>query len=65
MQEFIAPEFKFAIEGILDSYRFDELEKRRELTNREIIERGVAAVKLIVFGSTALAITLDRLINRR
>ena len=66
-QPVVAPEqiFTLALEGYLDSTRLDVIEESRELTNRETVERGIAAVKLILFGSAALATALDRLITRR
>jgi len=67
MQELVAPEriLTLALEGYIDTSRLDAIEESRKLSNREAIEQGIAAVKLILFGSAALAITFDRLITRR
>ena len=55
--------FTSALEGYIDRRRLDAKEASRKLTNRETMEQGIATVKLILFGSAALAITLDRFVT--
>ncbi len=57
--------FTSALEGYVDRRRLDEKEASRKLTNRETMEQGIATVKLILYGSAAIAIALDRLFTRR
>jgi hypothetical protein len=67
MQALFTPEqiFEFALEGCIDTSRLDAIEKTRDLTPRETIEQGIAATKVIIFGTATLAMVIERLFTRR